>query len=197
MSKKAVFCIAASVFQAVCIVDRLKDEGFLSTDTSLLFSDKTKSFDIGDFPSGAKANEDITAGAVSGAMLTGPVSWLPAVGSFVFPGVGLVVAAGPIWPALGREGAIFSEALIEMGIPAYEASRYEAKIKQGGILISIRVKAAGEAQHAERIFTEEGASEIASSSEVVASKRALTVEPVVSVPYPQPFNNHLVTVRPS
>jgi hypothetical protein len=62
-------------------------------------------------------------------------------------------------------------ALIGMGIPEYEAQRYEAKIKQGGILISVCVGGAVDAQLAENIFKEEDALDIASLTEVLAPKR--------------------------
>lgn len=167
MSKKAVFCIAASEFQAVCIFDRLKDAGFLNIETSLLFVDKTDARDFAYFSAGTK-----TAHGVTGAMLSGAIGWLPDVNSFVFPGLGPVVAAGPISIALinGGVGGI-SDALISIGIPGGESPRYEGKIKLGGILISVRVGTAVQAQLAETIFKEEDAHEIACSSEIFGSKK--------------------------
>jgi len=167
MSKKAVFCIAASEFQAVCIVDRLKDADFLNTDTSLLFVDKTSERDFGYFSSGTKTPDGVT-----GAMLSGAMGWLSDVGALTFPGVGPVVTGGPVSTSLRNAliGGICG-ALIGMGIPEYEVNRYEAKIKHGGILIAVRVAGSTEAQLAENIFKEEDAQDIASSTEVFAPKK--------------------------
>jgi len=178
MSKKAVFCIAASEFQAVCIVDRLKDADFLNTDTSLLFVDKTNERDFAYFSAGTKTPDGVT-----GAMLSGAVGWLPDVGALTFPGLGPVVAAGPISTSL-RNAAVggIPGALIGMGIPEYEARRYEAKIKQGGILIAVRITGAADAQLAESIFKEEDAQEIASLSEVIAPKKGSWARPTASQP---------------
>ena len=174
--RKAAFCLAASVFQTVCIVDRLKDAGFLNTETSLLFVDKMDARDFAFFSAGTKTPEGVT-----GAMLSGVAGWLPDVHSFVFPGLGPVVAAGPISTALisAVVGGI-PGALVGVGIPEYEARRYEAKIKQGGILISVRVEGASQARVAENIFKEEDAQDIASSSEILASKRCSVSHQVIS-----------------
>lgn len=58
------------------------------------------------------------------------------------PGVGPLIAAGPIVAALagvGVGGAVggIAGALIGMGIPEYEAKRYEGRVKDGGILLSV------------------------------------------------------------
>lgn len=103
-----------------------------------------------------------------------------------------MIAAGPIWPTLGSERGSLSSALNVMGIPEYETGRYEAALKQGRILISIHVKGAGEARDAEQIFTEEGATEIASSSEVFAPKRELSTSAIAPSPYAQPSGNRFV-----
>jgi len=154
-------------------VDRLKDAGFLNTDTSLLFADRTDARDAARFSGGTPAH----AGAGIGTILSGAMGWLTRVDAPAIPGVGPVVAAGPISTVLsdviagGGVGAI-SRALIDMGIPEYEARRYEAKIKQSGILVSVRTMGAEEAQLAEEIFKEEDAQDIACSSEIIASQKA-------------------------
>lgn len=166
--RKAAFCLTASVFQTVCIVDRLKDAGFLNTDTSLLFVDKMDARDFAFFSAGTRTPEGVT-----GAMLSGVVGWLPDVHSFVFPGLGPVVAAGPISTALINAVADgIPGALVGIGIPAYEVWRYKAKIRQGGILVSVRVAGVAQAQFAEAIFKEEDARDIASYGEVPAPKRS-------------------------
>jgi hypothetical protein len=117
------------------------------------------------------------AGATSGAILGVAVGWLAGIGALAIPGVGPFVAAGPVAAALsgaavgGAVGGI-AGTLIGMGIPEYEAKRYEGKVKQGGILISVHTEASEEVQAAEQIFKEEGALDIASAREVGDKNRA-------------------------
>jgi hypothetical protein len=61
------------------------------------------------------------------------------------PGVGLSIAAGPIVAALagaaaGGAAGGMTGGLIGMGIQEYEAKRYEGKIKDGNILISVQTE---------------------------------------------------------
>jgi hypothetical protein len=52
-----------------------------------------------------------------------------------------------------------------MGIPEYEAKRYEGKIKAGNILISVHSENNDETRRAKEIFDQAGALDISSSSE--------------------------------
>ncbi len=169
MSTKSVYCLATSEMQAEAIVTRLQDEGFANTDISVLFPDKSGSRDFA-HRKGTKAPEGTAAGAGSGAVIGGALGWLAGIGALAIPGVGPFVAAGPIMAALsgvavgGAVGAI-TGALIGMGIPEYEAKRYEGKIREGNILISVHTEDSKEAKVAEEIFKDEDAEDIASASE--------------------------------
>src|SRR5262249_45940963 len=63
-------------------------------------------------------------------------------GALAIPGLGPFIAAGPIMAALagaGVGGAVggVTGALVGLGIPEYEAKRYEGRIKKGSILLSV------------------------------------------------------------
>jgi len=169
MSKKSVICIATSEAQATTIVDLLKDAGFSNTDISALFPDKTGTRDFA-HEKGTKAPEGAAAGAGSGAVLGGALGWLAGIGALAIPGVGPFVAAGPIAAALsgaavgGTVGGI-TGALVGLGIPEYEAKRYEGKVKGGGILISVHTDNSDEVQRAKDIFKQTGAQDISATSE--------------------------------
>lgn len=173
MSKKSVSCIAPSLLQANQIVDCLQDEGFSSNDVSALLPDKTGTRDFA-HKKGTKAPEGATAGAGSGAILGGALGWLAGIGALSIPGVGPFVAAGPIVAALsgaavgGTVGGI-AGALIGMGIPEFEAKRYEGKIKEGGILISVHTDSADEVKRVKEIFRQAGAQDIAAAGEAPVS----------------------------
>jgi len=174
MSKKSVFCIATSSLQANQIVDRLREEGFSNNDISALFPDKAGTRDFA-HEKGTKAPEGAAAGAGSGAILGGALGWLAGIGALAIPGVGPFVAAGPIAAALsgaavgGAVGGI-AGALIGMGIPEYEAKRYEGKVKEGGILISVHTDNSDELDRAKKIFEQNGAQDIATAGESSAKK---------------------------
>jgi len=169
MAKKSVICIANSEIQAATIVDRLKEEEFSNNDISALFPDKTGTRDFA-VEKGTKAPEGAATGAGSGALLGGALGWLAGIGALAIPGVGPFVAAGPIAAALGGAavgGAVggITGSLIGLGIPEYEAKRYEGKIKEGGILISVHTDDSEEMKVAKRIFEQSGAQDIATASE--------------------------------
>jgi hypothetical protein len=52
-----------------------------------------------------------------------------------------------------------------MGIPEYEAKQYEAKIKEGNILISVHTENSEERDRAKEIFERAGAHDISSTGE--------------------------------
>src|SRR5580700_4496472 len=169
MSKKSVFCITANRGQAEQIVDQLRHEGFSQNDISALFPDKETSRDFA-HEKNTKAPEGAAAGAGTGGVLGGALGWLAGVGALAIPGVGPLIAAGPILAALsgvavGAAVGGVAGALIGMGIPEYEAKRYEGKIKEGNILISVHVEGSDEAVRVMEIFEAADARDIATSGE--------------------------------
>jgi hypothetical protein len=169
MSKKSVFCIAASVPVAENIVARLKDQGFSNNDVSVLFPDKEGTRDFA-LKKGTKAPEGATTGAGGGAVLGGALGWLVGLGALTIPGVGPLIAAGPIAAALtgaavgGVTGGV-AGGLIGLGIPEYEAKRYEGKIQGGGILISVHTEDSDEIKRAKEIFEAANARDIGTAGE--------------------------------
>src|SRR5690606_27051360 len=126
---------------AELIIDRLRSAGFSNNDISVLFPDKSTTKDFA-HEQHTKAPEGATTGGVAGMGVGAILGWLAGLGTLAIPGVGPFVAAGPIMSALsgaaigGATGGLVG-ALVGMGIPEYEAKRYEGKIKDGNILISV------------------------------------------------------------
>ena len=186
MSKKSVLCIVNSEMQAAGIVDRLKEEGFSNNDISALFPDKTGTRDFA-VEKGTKAPEGAATGAGTGAVLGGAFGWLAGIGALAIPGVGPFVAAGPIAAALsgaavgGAVGGI-AGSLIGMGIPEYEAKRYEGKVKQGGILLSVHTDNSEEVKLAKQIFEEAQAQDISTAGESGVDRKSSAEDKRRSVP---------------
>lgn len=166
---KAVFGIFESRSQLESTVDNLKADGFRNTDISVLMpsSESTKNFA---HEKATKAPEGAATGATSGLAVGGVLGWLAGVGALAIPGIGPFVAAGPIVAAIagaGIGGAVggIAGALVGLGIPEYEAKRYEELIKGGGMLLSVHVDDSDWQERAEKILKLGGAHDVSSTSE--------------------------------
>jgi hypothetical protein len=150
-------------------VNHLKGAGFSNNDISVLFPDKRGTRDFA-HEQHTKAPEGAATGAGTGGVLGGALGWLAGIGALAIPGVGPFIAAGPIMAALsgaalGAAVGGIAGALVGMGIPEYEAKRYEGKIKAGNILISVHSDNSQEKKRAKEIFEEFEAEDISTSGE--------------------------------
>jgi len=182
MSKKSIFCIATSRQQADTIVDHLKNANFSNNDISALFADKDTSHDFA-HEKNTKAPEGAVTGAVTGGLVAGALGWIAGIGALAIPGVGPFIAAGPIIAALsgaaiGATVGGIAGGLIGLGIPEFEAKRYEGKIKEGNILISVHTDNSAGISRAKDIFTKAGAQDICVTGEAStpAPKKAKAVD---------------------
>jgi hypothetical protein len=166
---KAVFCIVDDIAGASTIVDQLRTGGFSSNDISVLMPDKsgTRDFAVAHH---TKAPEGAATGAGAGGVLGGTLGWLAGIGSLAIPGLGPFIAAGPILAALsgaavGAAVGGITGSLIGLGMPEFEAKRYEGKIRDGRILISVHSENSDETKRAKEIFERNGAQDINTSGE--------------------------------
>src|SRR5260221_5948209 len=165
----AVFGIYANIAAVDHAVGALKDAGFRSTDISVLFPENVGTKDFA-HTKGTKAPEGATAGGGTGAIVGGTLGWLAGIGTLAIPGLGPFIAAGPILAALaggavgGAVGGI-GGALIGMGIPEYEAKRYEGRVHNGGILLSVHSDDSVWTKLAEDVLHRTGAEDVASTAE--------------------------------
>jgi hypothetical protein len=180
MSKTSVFCIATSRSQAEQIVERLRFARFSNNDISVLFPDKGTTRDFA-HEKNTKAPEGAITGAGTGGVVGGALGWVAGIGALAIPGVGPFIAAGPIIAALsgaaiGATVGGIAGGLIGLGIPELEAKRYEGKIKEGNILISVHTENSEEVSRAKDIFTKAGAQDICTTGEASTPKEAKTTE---------------------
>ena len=153
-------------------LERLRAAGFRSTDVSVLMPENlgTKDFVA---KKDTKAPEGTATGAVTGGVIGGALGWLVGIGALAIPGLGPFIAAGPIMgmlAGLGAGGAVggVAGALIGMGIPEYEAKRYEGRVKSGGILISVHCDGSDWVKRAKTILEESAAEDVSSAGEASA-----------------------------
>jgi hypothetical protein len=165
----AVFGIYGSYGAADAAVDALRAAGFRNTDISVMFPKNVGTKDFA-HEKGTKAPEGATTGAGTGAVIGGAVGWLAGIGTLAIPGVGPFIAAGPIMAALagaGIGGAVggLTGALVGMGIPEYEAKRYEGRVNKGGILLSVHSDNSDWTKKAKAVLERTGAEDISSTGE--------------------------------
>lgn len=170
---RTVVCLANTEAQAETIVQRLNDAGIPPSDVSVLFPDTTGSRDFA-HEHHTKAPEGTAIGASAGGVTGGALGLLAGIGTLAIPGAGPFIAAGPIMAALsgaavGATIGGIAGALIGMGIPEIEAKQYEAKIKQGNILISVRAPEGEVAGGIEDIMKTAGATDIRTTGEASLS----------------------------
>src|SRR6202046_3011670 len=154
-------------------VDALQAAGFRNTDISVLFPENVGTKDFA-HKKETKAPEGTAAGATTGAVIGGGLGWLAGIGALAIPGLGPFIAAGPIMAALagvGVGGAVggVTGALIGMGIPEYEAKRYEGRLKKGGILLSVHCNTSEEAKLAKVAIERTGGEDISSTGEAAVA----------------------------
>jgi hypothetical protein len=153
-------------------LEALKSAGFRGTDTSVLMPENVGTKDFVHRKE-TKAPEGATTGAASGAVIGGALGWLAGIGALAIPGVGPLIAAGPIMAILAGAGAVgvvggIAGALIGLGVPEYEAKRYEGRVKSGGILVSVHCDHSDWVKRAKTILEQTGAEDVASAGEARA-----------------------------
>jgi hypothetical protein len=172
----AVFGIYATAGTAESGVDHLISLGFANQSISVLLPDDetTRAFA---HEKNTKAPEGTTTGGVAGGVIGGTLGLLAGIGMLAIPGVGPLIAAGPIVAALagvgagGVAGGIVG-ALVGMGIPEYEAKRYEGAVKGGGTLLSVHCDTSDQVSLAKQGLRDTGARDVSATGEESSTKRA-------------------------
>jgi hypothetical protein len=172
MGNKVVFGIYKNRTAVEDALAKFRDEGFRMSDLSVLLPEGSLTDDFAHVKQ-TKAPEGATTGAASGIVLGGALGWLVGVGAIALTGVAPLIAAGPIIAALagaGVGGAVgtLTGALLGMGIPEYEAKRFENQVSRGGILFSVHADDSNWVTKAEELMKQTGAEDIASATEAAS-----------------------------
>jgi hypothetical protein len=173
--KTAVFGIYTTVPAADSATNQLVRSGFSGAEVSALLPENLGTRPIGT-EKGTKAPEGAATGAGSGAIFGGMLGLLAGIGALAIPGIGPLIAAGPIMAALagvGVGGAVggLTGALIGLGIPEYEAKRYEGHLQKGAILLSVHCDTSDEIKRAKEIMKNTHAEDISSTGESSADTK--------------------------
>jgi uncharacterized membrane protein len=143
---KTVVAIFDNQSYAENAAKQIKDQGLRTEDISIVARegddagkglDATMGTTMGTGRRGI--NDNISDGVITGGILGGLAGLLIGAGSMVVPGLGIVAAAGPITGLLSGAvtGGIVG-GLVDLGIPEKRSRQYEADIKAGKILFSMK-----------------------------------------------------------
>lgn len=153
-------------------VKLLQEKNFRREDISVLMPEPESTHEFA-HKNTTKAPEGTVVGGASGAIVGATLGWLAGTGLVAIPGVGPLIAAGPIMAIFAGVGAGsivggLVGCLVGMGLPEYEAKRYAGRIKDGGILISVHADDEDWRERAWDVLEDTGAEDIAISSEARA-----------------------------
>jgi hypothetical protein len=176
---KAVIGIVETRAQAEAVVDSLRSIANIGVnDISVLLPDTQGTKDFA-HEHHTKAPEGAATGAGAGGVLGGTLGLLAGIGALAIPGVGPLIAAGPVLAALSGAAAGaavggLTGALVGLGIPEVEAKAYEGKVRGGNILIAVHTRTREEEKAAEKVLKEAGAHHVGATSESSVPKEART-----------------------
>src|ERR1051325_5961958 len=151
-------------------VEALRAANFRNSDISAILPDRDRTSRDLAHEINTKTPEGIAAGASTGAAVGGVLGWLVGIGALVIPGIGPLVAAGPVVAALAGAGAGgatggFVGGLVGAGIPEVEAKRYAGRVREGGYLLSVHCDDRAWAKRAEEILEATGGRDVGRTSE--------------------------------
>jgi len=171
----SVFGIYLTRSDAQVAVKALRDSGFSISDISVLLSDEESARDLATDKS-TRAPEGAALGLGSGAAVGGALGWLVGAGALVIPGIGPMLAAGPIFAAVAGIGVGcalggFTGALVGVGISEPEAEKYQGRLSMGSVLIAVNCKSEENCRRALRVLQVTGAEDISSSDPSLSNAR--------------------------
>ncbi|GIP40483.1 hypothetical protein J31TS4_37630 [Paenibacillus sp. J31TS4] len=141
MENKKIVGVFDTEHEATQAIEELKRQGFSTDDISVIAKNKGDVSNISD-ETGTKAPEGVATGAATGGLLGGLTGLLAGIGALAIPGIGPIVAAGPIaatltGAAVGAGTGGLVGGLVGLGIPEEEAKHYESYVNDGKILVMV------------------------------------------------------------
>lgn len=177
MAMKVVAGLFEAPEQASRAINDLRSMGIDPQRVSVIARDKEQAREIA-HETGAEVASGAAAGAGFGALLGGVTGWLVGIGALAIPGIGPVVAAGPIAAALGTAGATAAAgagvgvvagglvgALAGWGFSEAEAKAYQDGVERGDILLAAEVTDEGDVdERVEDVFKRDGGDRVSTGT---------------------------------
>ena len=150
--------------QAQTAVQQLVDAGFQRDHISLVANDASGQY-ANYNASGDKVKNAAGAGAVGGTAVGGLAGLLVGLGALTIPGIGPVLAAGPLLgvaalgAGVGAATGSLLNGMVAAGIPKEEAQYYAEGVRRGGTLVTV-VATDATAQQASQILNTNHAADV-------------------------------------
>lgn len=160
---KTVVGLFDNFAEAQEVVQELIDNNFRREDISVVANDQTRAANrdraVGRRDQGNEAAEGAGAGAVGGTVVGGAIGLLVGAGLLAIPGIGPVLAAGPLAATVGTAAATAGAGalgagigaatggiiggLVGAGVPREQAETYAEGVRRGGTLVAVSTDDAG------------------------------------------------------
>ncbi|MFM9277194.1 general stress protein [Paenibacillus jiagnxiensis] len=141
METKRIVGVFDTEREASRAIEDLKLQGIPRDEISVITKDRDDLNAISE-ETGTKAPQGVATGAATGGLLGGVAGLLAGIGALAIPGIGPILAAGPIaatltGAAVGAGAGGLVGGLVGLGIPEDEAREYESYVDQGKILVLV------------------------------------------------------------
>ena len=176
MARKVVAGLFESPDAATRTINDLRSMGIDPSSVSVIARDKERAREVAD-ETGAEVATGAATGAGFGALLGGAAGWLIGIGALAIPGIGPVVAAGPIAAALGTAGATAAAgagvgvvaggllgALTGWGFSEAEAKAYQDGVERGDMLLAVELRDGEDEDRVEDTFKRDGADRVSTGT---------------------------------
>jgi uncharacterized membrane protein len=147
--------------QAQNAIDKLKTKGVSEEKISLIAKHQDNNDDMEASEELAGQQESVTDGAATGGTLGGIAGILAGVGLLTIPGVGPILAAGPIAGGLtGAAAGGITGGLVDYGLDEEAEEKYAQEVKEGKILVAAEDTAEEKIDNLAGILRDEGANDV-------------------------------------
>lgn len=141
MAERTVIGVFRSRDQAERALEELNREGFNENEISMIARDERGEGGRGRERRGGQGfrDQDVSEGVATGGAIGGVGGLLASAGALAIPGIGPVLALGPLAATLsGVVAGGVAGGLVDWGIPEERGRHYEEEVKRGKVLAAVR-----------------------------------------------------------
>ena len=166
---KAIICVVRTEQDADQVVNRLRGAGFSAQEVSAVTQDRREGRELNHEATKTRL-EGMAAGAAAGGLLLGGLGWIAGIVALSIPGIGPILAAGPIVAALGDAaiGGAFGAiggGILGLRMPDHVSRYYEEALQNGHSLIAVHSEDPVKREKAKEIFNGAGGEHISDVDE--------------------------------
>lgn len=135
---KSVICTFNSREAAERAVSDLRSKGY-ENEISVIAKDDKRSQDKNQYDAPKMGGDTVTDGTATGGVIGGLAGLAMGAGALAIPGLGPIIAAGPIAGLLsGAAAGGIAGGLVDFGVPEERGKHFEEKVKQGHVLVALK-----------------------------------------------------------